>query len=1077
MKQARVQAVLTCGAIVLVGLAAAQPLLTAGGRLPWAADTLIHFYRLVELDHLIRHGCLFPRYAPDLAYGFGFPLFNFYAPLSYYAAMLFRLAGMDFGPALLATFAALILCAGLGMYAWAAQVWGKRAGLVSAAAYVTAPYLLYNVYHRGALAEVLAMALMPAILWAVTRLARTGSGKRLTLATLLYAALVFGHNITALVFTPIILVYAVLTPPAYHARTIRFTLHTLRSTLPIWLGLGLSAFFWLPAFLERNSVQIIQLFMPQVFDYHYNFVTLGELFSLPATVDPNLVLPPTPHSVGWIPVALAAIALTFKRRRWDGQQKIMAGLAAFLVLVSLSLTLPQSVAIWDVLPLASFIQFPWRLLSLASLGLAFLAGGAFSESVPHRHPDAQGLSPKIRDILASWWFSGLLIAGMIVYGFTWQFVPYLAPKVHATVADIARYERESGALGTTSAGDYMPSTVRKLPDANALSERYARSDVIERLHPASLPPGAIIVQASYRPLSSDVTIEGTTAFTATFDIFYFAGWQARVDGQPVTITPTDPNGLISFPVPAGRHGVQVFFGSTPLRSAASAMSLLSALALIVLTLVLARLKSKAESSLSLSPGRSLYQSKGDAPGDLRLAICVGILAMGLVAGKSSYLDSHETVFRRTRFDGKQVAGVARPLQVDFDNQMALMGFEPAVLVAQMNGAAQVTLYWRVTRKLDTDYAISVQLVDERGFVYGQRDSQHPGGYPTSRWTLSDYVRDVHEIPLAAGTPPGEYRLRVGVYRVGAPSGLNILDANGAPAGTSLDMAAVMVKRPGSFLWIRPQLAVPRPGQTSGAQLAPGFILLGYDLPQAIVNAGAKLPLTLYWQASATQTHDLKARLSLMDANGAAIALGDIAPISPQFPTHHMLAGDVMRGPNAVRVPASTPGGTSALHIALVDESGAPAGDAVELGHLQVRVPERTMNPPHVEHPVQAELGGQVRLVGYDLDATPLPPGAALTVTLYWQALREMTSDFKSFVHLLDSSGRFVVGSDAIPSNWTRPTTGWLASEYVADPHTLTLPGNLAPGEYRLETGLYDAESNQRLGNSVIVDTTVAITPP
>jgi hypothetical protein len=162
---------------------------------------------------------------------------------------------------------------------------------------------------------------------------------------------------------------------------------------------------------------------------------------------------------------------------------------------------------------------------------------------------------------------------------------------------------------------------------------------------------------------------------------------------------------------------------------------------------------------------------------------------------------------------------------------------------------------------------------------------------------------------------------------------------------------------------------------------------------------------------------------------------------------------------------------------LIDESGAAAGDAVQLGHLQVRAPERTMNRPGIQHPMQAELGEQVRLVGYDLDATRLKPGAALTVTLYWQALREMTSDLKSFVHLLDSSGRFVAGSDAIPSNWTRPTTGWLAGEYVADVHILALPGDLAPGEYHLETGLYDAESNQRLGDSVILDTAVTITPP
>ena len=136
-----------------------------------------------------------------------------------------------------------------------------------------------------------------------------------------------------------------------------------------------------------------------------------------------------------------------------------------------------------------------------------------------------------------------------------------------------------------------------------------------------------------------------------------------------------------------------------------------------------------------------------------------------------------------------------------------------------------------------------------------------------------------------------------------------------------------------------------------------------------------------------------------------------------------------------------------------------------------------MNPPHVEYPMQSDLGAQVRLAGYDLSTTRLAPGAALTVTLEWQALQEMTSDYKSFVHVLDAAGRLVAGSDAVPADWTRPTTGWLAGEYVTDLHTLALPGHLAPGQYRLETGLYEAESNQRLGNSVILDTTVTITPP
>jgi len=162
---------------------------------------------------------------------------------------------MDFSPALLATFVAFVVGAGSSMYLWTAEIFGRRAGLVAAAAYVTAPYLLYNVYHRGALAEVLAMALMPAILWAITRLARTGSPQFFALTALLYAALPLGHNITWLIFTPVVVLYAAL-------QATRNTKYILRVALSFLLGLGLSAFFWVPAILELTRSRSSKFFCP-----------------------------------------------------------------------------------------------------------------------------------------------------------------------------------------------------------------------------------------------------------------------------------------------------------------------------------------------------------------------------------------------------------------------------------------------------------------------------------------------------------------------------------------------------------------------------------------------------------------------------------------------------------------------------------------------------------------------------------------------------------------------------------------------------------------------------------------------
>lgn len=72
-------------AATLCGVLAAQPLMY--GELSWLVDGELHLMRLAQLHELFRQGIVYSRWAPDMAYGFGYPVFNFYAPLVYYLAM------------------------------------------------------------------------------------------------------------------------------------------------------------------------------------------------------------------------------------------------------------------------------------------------------------------------------------------------------------------------------------------------------------------------------------------------------------------------------------------------------------------------------------------------------------------------------------------------------------------------------------------------------------------------------------------------------------------------------------------------------------------------------------------------------------------------------------------------------------------------------------------------------------------------------------------------------------------------------------------------------------------------------
>ncbi|HEX9116594.1 MAG TPA: 6-pyruvoyl-tetrahydropterin synthase-related protein, partial [Anaerolineae bacterium] len=194
-----------------LALPAIWPFLRSG--LPRGQDTIMHLMRLGLLDDYVRHGTLFPRWFPELMLGRGYPVFNFYAPLTYYVAEALRLIELNFADALIGTYLLLILAAGVGTYLLARDLFGAdrpAAALVAATAYMYAPYLLTNVFVRGALAETGAQAFLPWIFWSLRRLLRSDRpGRYLLPAALSLAGLALTHNVTLLFVPPAYLAYLV----------------------------------------------------------------------------------------------------------------------------------------------------------------------------------------------------------------------------------------------------------------------------------------------------------------------------------------------------------------------------------------------------------------------------------------------------------------------------------------------------------------------------------------------------------------------------------------------------------------------------------------------------------------------------------------------------------------------------------------------------------------------------------------------------------------------------------------------------------------------------------------------------
>ena len=119
--------------------------------------------------------------------------------------------------------------------------------------------------------------------------------------------------------------------------------------------------------------------------------------------------------------------------------------------------------------------------------------------------------------------------------------------------------------------------------------------------------------------------------------------------------------------------------------------------------------------------------------------------------------------------------------------------------------------------------------------------------------------------------------------------------------------------------------------------------------------------------------------------------------------------------------------------------------------------------PSMTHPLEADLGGPVRLRGFDLSPEgEIAPGSEMQLTLYWESLTTMDTDYKVFVHLSDKAEQIRGQDDAHPVGALAPTSSWQPGDIVRDEHIFVVAPDASPGEYRLLVGLYDEATMARL---------------
>jgi hypothetical protein len=240
------------------------------------------------------------------------------------------------------------------------------------------------------------------------------------------------------------------------------------------------------------------------------------------------------------------------------------------------------------------------------------------------------------------------------------------------------------------------------------------------------------------------------------------------------------------------------------------------------------------------------------------------------------------------------------------------------------------------------------------------------------------------------------------------------------------------------------------------QVVPGVELRGFDLATREFRPLDSVRLGLYLRVEEPVT----LTVAMEGEDGRAVAQRSL-PLPP--------SEDLVRRQVEFVVTPYTP--SQPYHFVL---DGPQAQASLAFGELRVTHTEEAPEPARIPHPLQVEVGEEIRLLGYRLegvrgDAPPTArPGEGLELTLYWLGEAPLDESYHVFTHLLGAAHNPATGGplwaqdDQIPLEGAYPTDQWLPGLPLADTYHLEIDPQAPPGDYRLVTGLYRVEDGERL---------------
>lgn len=500
----------------------------------------VQIIRIFEMNKCFLDHQIPCRWVPDLGGLYGYPIFNYYAPAPYYVSEIIYLITHSLLFSAKFIFALSFIGSYIFMYLFASRFWGKLGGSLSATFYAFAPYHALDFYVRGAMGEMWGLMFFPGIFWALSKLEEKLNIKNLLLNAFFVGGLIISHNLSAMIFLPLCLIWIILL--YFKNKKLKFLVFGLISII---VGILLSAFYFFPVIVEKNLVHVDST-IGGYFGYTEHFkgfrkVLLERFWGYGASIRevPGGERDGLSYQVGWVHLLAWLLAIVtakslWKKSKWISWVIIFSSIAAAGAIFMIN---PRSEFIWKSIDSLKYLQFPWRFLMLVIFFVSFIAG-SFSMTY----------------LNGKKYLWTLLFIMVVVLNFS-----YFKPNKFIQTSDKALLSGSNWDKQIKrSIFDYLPIYANE-PPAELATQRYE-----------------IIIGDSeinnFKEGTNWINFETVTKSHTILRLsqYYFPDWRINVDGKPINVEYKNNNlGLMTIILGKGNHTVKARLYDTPVRAIAN----------------------------------------------------------------------------------------------------------------------------------------------------------------------------------------------------------------------------------------------------------------------------------------------------------------------------------------------------------------------------------------------------------------------------------------------------------------------------------------------------------------------------